>query len=403
MRGQAQTQIAWSIGALADTFVGMQIETKLPKVKTTIFTVMSQLANEHKAINLSQGFPDFSCPERLIDRVTHHMRAGSNQYAPMVGALPLRQAIAEKTLSLYGVSIDPNTEVTVTSGATEALFAAISAVIRPGDEVICFDPSYDSYEPAIDLSGGRAIRLGLKAPEYKIDWQQVKAAITSKTRMIMINTPHNPTGSIWSASDLASLDEITRGTDIFVLSDEVYEHIVFDGEIHQSVLRSPTLRERSFVVSSFGKTYHTTGWKLGYCVAPPAMSAELRKTHQYITFSTVTPMQLGVADFIREDPNHYLSLGAFYQEKRDLFLRGIQGSRFKPLPCKGTYFQLLDYSAITDEDDVSFARRMTIENGLASIPVSVFFADQRDEKVLRFCFAKGEETLTRATDILRRL
>jgi methionine transaminase len=381
----------------------MKLETKLPKVKTTIFTVMSQLATEHKALNLSQGFPDFSCPERLIDLVTKHMRAGSNQYAPMMGVLPLRQAIMGKTLAMYGAVIDINSEITVTSGATEALFAAIISVVKTGDEVIFFDPAYDSYEPAIDLAGGRAVRLGLHAPDYAIDWERVRQAITPKTRMIIINSPHNPTGSVLSASDLKTLDEITRGTEIIVLSDEVYEHIIFDGLRHESVLQYPSLRARSFVVSSFGKTYHTTGWKIGYCIAPAALSAELRKAHQYITFSTVTPMQLGLADYIQEDPSHYLELPAFYQAKRDRFLEGIAGSRFTPLPCRGTYFQLLDYSKITDEGDVEFARRLTIESGLASIPVSVFHADNRDDKVLRFCFAKSEETLQKATAILRKL
>jgi methionine transaminase len=381
----------------------MKLETKLPKVKTTIFTVMSQLATEHKALNLSQGFPDFSCPERLIDLVTKHMRAGSNQYAPMMGVLPLRQAIMGKTLAMYGAAIDVNTEVTVTSGATEALFAAIIAVVKTGDEVIFFDPAYDSYEPAIDLAGGRAIRLGLQAPNYAIDWDRVRQVITPKTRMIIINSPHNPTGSVLSAADIKTLEEITRGTEILVLSDEVYEHIIFDGLRHESVLHSSSLRARSFVVSSFGKTYHTTGWKIGYCIAPAALSAEFRKAHQYITFSTVTPMQLGLADYIQEDPSHYLELPAFYQTKRDRFLQGLVGSRFTPLPCRGTYFQLLDYSKITSEGDVEFARRMTIEHGLASIPVSVFHADNHDDKVLRFCFAKSEETLQKATEILQKL
>lgn len=377
--------------------------TKLPKVKTTIFTVMSQLAAEHKALNLSQGFPDFSCPARLVDLVAGHMRAGNNQYAPMTGSPSLRQAIAEKTLALYGAQVDPLSEITVTSGATEAIFDVIAAVVRPGEEVVFFDPAYDSYEPAVELAGGRAIRIGLHAPAYQIDWSEARTKLTEKTRLIIVNSPHNPTGSVLSEKDLTALEALVQGTNILILSDEVYEHIVFDGLSHQSLLRRPRLRERSFVISSFGKTYHTTGWKIGYCIAPPALSAELRKVHQYVTFSTSTPMQLGIADYLKEAPEHYLELPRFYQEKRDRFLQGMEGSRLRPLPCRGTYFQLFDYSAITDEPDVDFARRLTIEKGVASIPVSVFYADGRDEKVLRFCFAKSEETLQKATEILRRL
>jgi methionine transaminase len=281
----------------------LDLETKLPKVKTTIFTVMSQLAAEHGALNLSQGFPDFACPERLIELVTAHMRAGQNQYAPMTGAPALRQAIAAKTAALYGARVDPAQEITVTSGATEALFAAIAAVVRPGEEVILFDPAYDSYEPAVELAGGRAVRLSLRAPDYAVDWDRVRAALSDRTRLLIINSPHNPTGSLLSAADLETLAELLRDTRALLISDEVYEHIVFDGRAHQSVLSSPELRERSFVVSSFGKTYHTTGWKIGYCIAPPPLSAELRKLHQYLTFSTVTPMQLAIADYLVECPS----------------------------------------------------------------------------------------------------
>lgn len=379
------------------------LETKLPKVKTTIFTVMSQLAAEHNALNLSQGFPDFTCPGRLVERVAEHLRAGHNQYAPMTGVPSLRQRIAEKTARLYGASVDPDTEITVTSGATEALFAAIAAVVRPGDEVILFDPAYDSYEPAVELAGGVTRRIPLHAPDYAIDWQRLRDTVSAKTRLVVINSPHNPTGAVLSAADLESLAEVLASTRAFLLSDEVYEHIVFDGRAHESVLKHPQLRARSFVVSSFGKTYHTTGWKIGYCIAPPSLSAEFRKVHQYLTFSTTTPMQWAIADFLAEAPEHYLELPAFYQEKRDRFLADIAASRFKPLPCKGTYFQLLDYSALSEEADVSFARRLTIEHGVAAIPVSVFHADGRDDKVLRFCFAKGEATLGQAAEILCRL
>lgn len=378
----------------------MSLHSKLPQVGTTIFTVMSQLATQHQAINLSQGFPDFACPERLVELVSQHMRAGHNQYAPMTGVPLLRQRIAEKTEALYGAPIDAEREITVTSGATEALFAAIAALVRPGDEVILFDPAYDSYEPAVILAGGRTVRLTLSAPDYAVDWQRVREAVTARTRLVVINSPHNPTGSVLSAADLDALAEILRDTDAYVLSDEVYEHIVFDGLVHESVLKHPELRARSLVVSSFGKTFHTTGWKLGYCIAPPALSTELRKVHQYLTFSTVTPMQFAIADFLAECPAHYRELPAFYQAKRDAFQRGLSGSRFAVLPCRGTYFQLLDYSALTDEGDAAFARRLTVEHGLASIPVSVFHADGRDDKVLRFCFAKGEDTLQRATEIL---
>ncbi|MBI2380121.1 MAG: pyridoxal phosphate-dependent aminotransferase [Gammaproteobacteria bacterium] len=378
----------------------MHLASKLPQVGTTIFSVMSALANEHRALNLAQGFPDFSCPERLMQLVTEHMQAGRNQYAPMTGVLALREAIAEKTLTCYGALVDVEREITVTSGATEALFAAIMAVVRAGDEVIVFDPAYDSYAPAVELAGGQCRHIGLNPPDYAIDWQAVRDAITPRTRLIIINSPHNPTGSVLGAADITILAELTRGSGILVLSDEVYEHIIFDGQEHASVLRHEELRARSFVISSFGKTYHTTGWKLGYCIAPAALSAEFRKVHQYLTFSTCTPMQYAVADFIAECPEHYQELPQFYQAKRDSFLEGLVGSGFKPLPCKGTYFQLLDYSAVSDERDLDFARRLTIEHGLAAIPVSVFFADGRDDKVLRFCFAKSEATLREGTKIL---
>lgn len=378
------------------------LTSKLPNVTTTIFTVMSQLAAEHGAINLSQGFPDFSAPAELMDLVAEHMRAGRNQYAPMTGVPLLRQRIAEKTTALYKAAIDADAEVTVTSGATEALFAAITAVVRAGDEVMIFDPAYDSYVPAIELSGGIPLRLKLRAPDYCIDWNEVAARISDRTRLIIINSPHNPTGATLEAHDLEHLAGIIRDRNVFVLADEVYEHIVFDGRSHQSVLRHPELRERSFVISSFGKTYHVTGWKVGYCVAPRALSAEFRKVHQYLTFCTTTPIQFALADFL-EHRGHYLGLPAFYQAKRDYFVDRLAASRFRFKPCAGTYFQLLDYSGITDARDLDYARELTAKAGVASIPVSVFYGDETDDKVLRFCFAKDEATLARAAEILCRI
>lgn len=374
--------------------------TKLPKVGTTIFTEMSQLAAEHNAINLSQGFPDFDGPLALLDRVTYYLEHGQNQYAPMAGVPSLRHAIALKVEQLYGCQVNPDTEVTVTSGATEALFAAIGAVVRPGDEVIIFDPAYDCYEPAIELNGGRAVHLALQAPTFSIDWQVVRAAINSNTRMIIINSPHNPTGTVLSAADLDQLEALVADTDILLLSDEVYEHICFNGS-HQSLLCRPALAERAFVVSSFGKTYHTTGWKVGYCVAPAPLSVELRKLHQYLTFCTVHPIQLALADFMTDYPEHYLELPTFYQQKRDLFCQLLKDSRFSFEPSDGTYFQLVDYSAIApDMDDVTFARWLTTEVGVAAIPVSVFYDVAPEQGLVRFCFAKDDSTLKQAAEIL---
>ncbi len=374
-------------------------ETKLPKVGTTIFTQMSQMAAEYQAINLSQGFPDFDGPRALLDAVGHYIQQGANQYAPMIGVPALREQIAGKVATLYGRKVCADQEITVTSGATEALFAAISSVVRKGDEVIIFDPAYDSYEPAIELNGGVAVRLQLLPPNFQVDWMQVKAAISSKTRMIIINTPHNPTGAILSASDLDQLADIVEGTDILLLADEVYEHIVFEGE-HQSLLSHDVLYPRSFVVSSFGKTYHTTGWKIGYCVAPAALSLEFRKVHQYLTFSTATPMQLALADIMRDEPQHYLQLPAFYKAKRDLFCSLIKDSRFQFTPAKGTYFQLVDYSAISDLPDTEFCLWLIKEAGVAAIPVSVFCETPPNMRLVRFCFAKGDETLRNAAERL---
>ncbi len=379
------------------------LETKLPKVGTTIFTVMSALAAEHGALNLSQGFPDFAVPEALIEAVERHLRAGHNQYAPMAGVPRLREAIAAKVRACYGAQVDPDNEITVTSGATEALTCAITALVRPGDEVIVFDPCYDSYEPAIELAGGRAVHLPLSLPGFAIDWERLAAAIGPRTRALILNTPHNPSGAVLGSEDMQRLAGLLRGTGVFVISDEVYEHIVFDGRSHASVLRLPELAARAFVVSSFGKTFHATGWKIGYCVAPAALSAELRKVHQYVTFSTVTPMQWALADFLEQHPGHWRELSGFYQAKRDRFCRLLEGSRWRFQPAAGTYFQLLDYSAIAAERDVALARRLTVEAGIAAIPVSVFSETPPDTRLLRFCFAKDDATLERAAEILRGL
>lgn len=381
----------------------MQIETKLPKVGTTIFSVMSQLALDHKAVNLGQGFPDFEPPQPLRDAITRAMAEGRNQYAPGIGLQPLREQIALKTERLYGHKLDPNTEITVTSGATEALFAAIAAVVRAGDEVIVFDPAYDSYEPAIELQGARAVHIPLQAPSFGIDWQRVRDAITPKTRMILINSPHNPTGAVLSAADLDELAAIVRDTEIVVLSDEVYEHIVYDGAQHESVLRHAELAARSIVVSSFGKTYHCTGWKLGYAVAPKALSAEFRKVHQYLTFCTFHPAQVAFAEFMASTPEHYLELPAFYQVKRDRFRELIKPSRFKLLDVPGGYFQLVDYSAISNKDDVAFCEWMVKEGGVAAIPLTPFYDKAPGTHYLRLCFAKSDATMEAAAERLCKL
>lgn len=377
--------------------------SKLPDAGTTIFTVMSALAEQHGAINLSQGFPDFPAPAGLLDRVRHHLEAGHNQYAPMAGLPALRDQIARKTAALYGRAVDATHEVTVTSGATEALYCAITAVVHPGDEVLCLDPAYDSYEVAVRLSGGVAVHVPLREPRFDIDWDRVRDAITPRTRLLILNSPHNPTGAVLSADDIECLADVIRDTRILVLSDEVYEHMVFDGHRHESLLRHAELAARSFIVSSFGKTYHATGWKIGYCIAPAALMMEFRRIHQFVQFCVVTPMQWALADFLESDPRHYLDLPAFYQVKRDRFCRLLQSSRFRITPSAGTYFQLLDYSAISDEPDVDFARRLTIEAGIASIPVSVFCAKPPTGRYLRFCFAKAPDTLERAADILCRI
>ena len=378
----------------------MNLISKLPNVQTTIFSVMSQLAAEHGALNLSQGFPDFDGPKDLLDRVTHHMNAGHNQYAPMTGIPELRQAISNKALNLYDAEVNPDTEVTVTSGATDALFTAITTIVNSGDEVIVFDPAYDCYDPAISLAGGKTIHIPLSDVDFSIDWSRVKDSITSKTRAIILNSPHNPTGATLSENDIQALREILEIHDLLLISDEVYEHIIFDDERHLSLLRYPDLRERAFVISSFGKTYHVTGWKIAYCVAPPALSAEFRKVHQYVSFCTVAPMQYALAEFMEASP-HHLELAGFYQAKRDRFVAGLAQSQFKILPCPGTYFQLLDYSEVSDLGDVALARQLTIEKGIASIPISVFYEKPvTEQRILRFCFAKNDETLDQATELL---
>lgn len=381
----------------------LSLNSKLPSVGTTIFTVMSKLAADEGAINLSQGYPDFDGPPLLLERVSHYLTNGYNQYPPMAGIEPLRGAIANKVRTLYGAAIDAETEVTVTSGATEALFCAVTAVIQPGDEAIVFDPCYDSYEPAVTLSGGTCRHIPLRAPDFRIDWNRVADAIGPKTRLIMTNTPHNPTGAVWGAEDIDGLRAVTAGRDIYVVADEVYEHIVFDGRPHLSLTRYPDLFARSFVVSSFGKTYHTTGWKVAYCVAPPELTEEFRRIHQFVTFTTATPLQYGIADFLEKCPEHHENLSDFYQAKRDLFCDFLSESRFKITPSAGTFFQLLDYGAITNEADTELAERWTKEEKVASIPISVFYREPPHQEFLRFCFAKDDATLERAAEILCRL
>ena len=379
--------------------------SKLPDVGTTIFTVMSALAAEQKALNLSQGFPDFDGPPALLDRVEAHMRDGRNQYPPMAGAESLRQAIAEKVENLYGLKCRADDEVTVTAGATEALFCAIAAVVHPGDEVIVLDPAYDSYDPVIRLQGGVAVHVPLSTPSFSIDWQRIADAITPRTRLLILNSPHNPTGMVMQDHDIEALSELCSEHDLYLIGDEVYEHMVFDQGKHLSLCAYADLYARSFVISSFGKTYHVTGWKVGYCVAPSRLTLEFRRIHQYVTFTVNTPVQLGIADFLRQHPEHHRELPAFYQRKRDLFCQLLEPSRFSLVPSQGTYFQLLGYSQITAEADDALARRWTCEQGIASIPISVFYQNPQDcdHLALRFCFAKDDATLAQAAEILCRL
>lgn len=377
----------------------MNFQSKLPRVEPSIFSVMSGLAQQHKAINLSQGFPNFNSDPKLLELVNKAMNSGYNQYAPMAGAIELREAIATKFTHLYKTSYKPESEITVTAGATQAIYTIISAFIKPNDEVIIFRPAYDCYEPTIALNGGKTVSVQLEAPTYNVDWNDVASKINSNTKMIIINTPHNPSGTVWSKDDMMQLQKLVSGTDIIVLSDEVYEHIIFDDAQHQSACLFPKLKQQSFIVASFGKTFHNTGWKLGYCCAPDHLMQEFQKVHQFNVFCVNHPMQKAIAEYIHES-QHYLELPRFYQQKRDVFLDLIQESRFKITPSKGTYFQVLDFSDITDENDVDFAKRLTINHKLASIPMSVFNEDKTDHKVLRFCFAKTEETLKQAAEII---
>lgn len=378
----------------------LHIPSKLPDVGTTIFTVMSALAQEHQAINLSQGFPNYPSPPALTELVCRYLRDGANQYAPMAGVPALRQAIAAKIQHSYGIALDPETDITVTAGATQAIFTAISAFVRPGDEVIIIEPAYDCYKPAILVHGGVPVVHELAAPDYRIDWPVLAQRISPRTRMIVVNTPHNPTGTILAAVDLQALERLTEGTDIIVLSDEVYEHLVLDGRQHESVLRYPALRARSLATYSFGKTFHNTGWKVGYCVGPPALMAEFRKVHQFNVFCVNTPIQHALADFL-QDSSTYTSLPDFFTRKRDLLLGALEGSGLQPLRCEGTYFHLFDYSAVSDLPDMDFAMHLTQHVGVAVIPVSAFYSQPRQERVIRICFAKTEETLVAAGERLR--
>lgn len=378
------------------------INSKLPNTGTTIFTVMSALAKEYSAMNLSQGFPDFSPHPALIDEVEKAMRSNHNQYAPMAGNVLLRERIAEKAEALYGAKIEPDTEITITAGGTQAIFTAILSVIREDDEVILFAPAYDSYAPAVELAGGKAIFYDLEAPDYKVDWQKVKRLINQRTKLIIINTPHNPSGTTLKATDMTQLEKLIKGSDIMLISDEVYEHIIFDGVAHESVLRYPKLAERSFVIGSFGKTYHNTGWKIGYCIAPKNLSVEFRKVHQFNVFSVNSVAQAAFAAILPRK-ELYLELNDFYQAKRDYFRKAIQSSRFNLLNCEGTYFQLVSYSRISDERDIEFVKRLTRDGGVAAIPVSVFYRHHIDNSIIRFCFAKEEETLKRAAEKLSKM
>jgi methionine aminotransferase len=378
------------------------ITSRLPQVGTTIFSVMSALAQQHGALNLSQGFPDFDAPADLLALLDEAARAGHNQYAPMTGVPALREAIAAKVQALYGAAYDVASEVTVTAGATQALFTAIAALVHPGDEVIVFAPVYDSYAPSVELQGGKVVYATLTHPDYRPDWAQVKALITPRTRMIIINTPHNPTGTVWTADDMAALQALVQDTDIVILSDEVYEHMVFDQARHESVMRYPALAERSLVVSSFGKTYHITGWKVAYCLGPQELMAEFRKVHQFNVFTVHAPSQHALAAFMRKG-GWYEQLKALYQGKRDIFRQALSGSRFELLPCEGTYFQCVGYSAISDEGDRAFVERLTREHGVAAIPVSAFYPQGDDHGVIRFCFAKSAATLEQALERLIKL
>ncbi|MGO3806202.1 MAG: methionine aminotransferase [Sphingobacterium sp.] len=376
--------------------------SKLPRSATSIFSQMSALAVQHKAINLSQGFPSFPVDPTLIELVDYYMRAGANQYAPMAGVPALLAVLAKKIEHLYGASVDPGAEITITAGATQAIFTVIATTVRAGDEVIIFEPAYDCYAPTVELFKGKVVPVRLTGPDFKIDWEQVRAKVSSRTRLIIINNPNNPSTKVLAGSDLLQLEKLVRDSSIMILSDEVYEHLIFEQHVHQSVLAWSVLRARSFVVASFGKLLHTTGWKLGYVVAPPQLTNEFRKVHQFNVFSANTPMQLAIADYLK-DPNHYLQLSKFFQQKRDFLTAGLQETRFKVLPSRGTYFLLIDYSLVSESSDIDFARMLTTEYRLASIPVSAFYSNGLDQKMLRLCFAKDQPMLTAAINILKKV
>ncbi len=380
----------------------MMSASKLPQTGTTIFTTMSALANEVGAINLSQGFPDYDCDPELVELVNQAMKAGQNQYAPMAGWMPLREQLAQKVQDLYGATYDPDTEITITAGGTQAIFTAICAAIHPNDEVIVFEPAYDCYAPAIKLMGGTVKSLELEPPTYRINWEMVKRLITNRTRMIILNSPHNPTATILHQEDIEELSTIVRNRDILILSDEVYEHLIYDGEVHHSMARYPELQQRSFIAASFGKLFHTTGWKVGYCLAPAALMQEFRKIHQYLVFSVNTPVQVGITNYLKNE-EHYLTLSNFFQQKRDLFRAGLANTKFELLPCSGSYFQSVSYRKFSDMKDTDLAIQITREHGVASIPVSAFYSKATDHHILRFCFAKKQETLEKAIERLMKL
>jgi methionine aminotransferase len=384
-------------------FTTPAIESRLPRVGTTIFTVMSALATKHGAVNLGQGFPDFDCDPKLIEAVTAAMKAGLNQYPPMSGVPTLREAVAQKVKSMYGHSYDANSEITITAGATQAILTSILAIVHPGDEVIVLDPCYDSYEPNIELAGGKTVHVPLTPGNFEPQFALIKAAITLRTRAIIINTPHNPSATIWSSEHMEQLSSLLRGTDIVVIADEVYEHMVYDGALHQSVARFPELAERSFVISSFGKTYHVTGWKVGYVVAPAPMMVEFRKVHQFNVFTVNTPMQHGLATYLMASASHHLELPAFYQAKRDLFREGLAKTRLRVMDTRGSYFQCVDYSAVSDLPESAFCEWLTTEIGVAAIPLAPFYADGFEQRMARFCFAKKDETLKLALTRLAKL
>ncbi len=380
----------------------MAIPHKLPDIKPSIFATINTLVHQYQPVNLAQGFPGFSPDKKLLNEVTKALHSGKNQYAPLAGIFSLRETLCQKQADQYGYTYHPETEITLTAGATQAIFTAIAAVVRPDDEVIVFKPAYDCYEPAIALNGGKSIQIALHAPEYKIDWNEVKAAINPKTRMIIINNPHNPSGRCLSDQDLKELSALVKDTNIIILSDEVYEHITYDGKKHQSVARYPDLAERAFLTYSFGKTFHVTGWKMGYCFAPKALMDEFKKVHQYNVFCVNHPMQVALNAYLQE-PEHYLQLPDFFQQKRDFFFEAIRHSKFEGLPAEGTYFQTLSYRAISDKKDVAFVKELIVNHHIAAIPISVFHKDNTCEKMIRFCFAKNEDTLKKAADILNSL